>query len=1078
MAALGIRLLGGLRCERDGSVAELPPLRARGLLAYLLLHRDGPQSRARLAYLLWPDSDEFQARARLRKALHFLRRWLPGEEAFVRIDGQQLCWRADAPFELDVALFEEAALDADRARSTGDTAREMVCLEAAARYYRGDLLPEMYEAWLDEPRERLRERFGEVVERLALLLEERREYAAATPYVKRLVQHDPLVEGSHRRLMRLHALGGERAKAMHAYHRCASLLRRELGVDPTPETQRVYEQVLRLVDDAAPREAEAPSGARPSSSATVVAPLIGRGGAMQRLRDAWGEAAGGRPSMVLVTGDSGIGKTRLVEEFVSLLQRREAVIAVTRCYAAEGALAYAPVTALLRHEGLAGSLTSLDSVWRSEISRLLPELAEDGARVPGPLVESWQRARLFEALARAVLSAQRVVVVFDDLQWCDHDSLEWLRYLLRFDARARLLVIGTARSHELAVNPALGSLVTTMKRDDLLQEIELRPLDRAETDALAGGVSDGPLTPEALATLYAETEGNPLFVLETLRHGSQESAPVPATERSSFVAALSPKLHAVIVARFDRLSPRSLELMGMAAAIGREFGFELLVRVSGWGEDAVVRSLDELWRGRIVREWGAGQYDFSHDKLREVAYGSLSLTRRQLLHRAIAEALEALHAVDLEAVAGQIAHHHEQSGSADRAVPFYRLAGDAAVRLHAHDDAVASYRRALALIDALPTSEASAAAIVATYVELLERIGDVLRHTGAHETARQHYERALERLEPPQRIWRARLLRRIGLTWVLQYRHEEAHGAYTSAEEALGPEADAAGGAWWREWIEVLLARCGLHYWQHEWRAMADLTSRIEPVVERYGTALQRSTFFMRRAMMGFTRDRYTVSDRVAAHSQAALQAALESGDAGLIAAARFSRGFNALWHGDLAEARELIGVSLASAERSGDVVLRTRCLTYLGFIYRMLGDVDLTKSYARQGLQASRAVRTPEYRGATHGHLAWVAWRIGRLDASERSGRAAQGAWRSGILYPLQWCATLPLLATRLAKGQIPASVECAAALLDPCQQRLPDDLALALGSAVGAVESEDLAAAAVSLERAVELARRARLL
>jgi DNA-binding SARP family transcriptional activator len=1078
MAALDIRLLGGLRFECNGSVVELPPVRVRGLVAYLLLHRGVPQSRARIAYLLWPDSDEAQARTNLRKALHHLRRSLPDVERFLRVEGQHLHWRSDAPYDLDVARFDEAASEADRARSAGDRARERACLEEAARHYRGDLLPELYEAWLDAPRERLRERFGAVVERLAALLEEQREYAAATPYVRRLVQHDPLVEKSHRRLMRLHALGGERAKAMHVYHRCASLLQRELGIDPAPETQRVYEQVLRLEGDPAPPKADAPSIVRSRSSATVVAPLVGRRGALERLREAWGGAAGGRPSLVLVTGDSGIGKTRVVEEFVSRLPRREAVVAATRCYAAEGALAYAPVTALLRHEALAGSLTGLDPVWRSELSRLLPELAGEGASVPGPLVESWQRARLFEALARAVLSVPRVVAVFDDLQWCDRDSLEWLRYVLRFDPRARLLVVGTVRAHELAANPGLASLLTTLQHDALLQEIELPPLDLAETDALAGAVSDRTLDPDALATLYAETEGNPLFVLETLRHDAHPSGSVPATERAGTVAPLPPKLHAVIVARFDRLSPSSLELTGMAAAIGREFGFELLVRVSGWGEDAVVRGLDELWRSRIVRESGAGQYDFSHDKLREVAYGSLSLTRRQLVHRAIGEALEALHVADLDAVAGQIAHHHELSGNADRAVPFYRRAGDAAVRLHAHDDAVASYRRALALIDALSVSGASTAAVSEVHAELLERIGDVFAHTGAHEAARDNYERALARVGRPEQLWRARLLRHIALTWVAQYRYDEARGVYESAEEALEPEADGAGPAWWREWIEVLLGRCLLHYWQHEWRAMEALTTRVERVVEQHGTALQRSTFFMRMANMGFTRDRYAVSDAVHAYSKAALGAALESGDVAMIATARFTHGFNALWHGDLPEAREMIGVALASSERSGAVLLRTRCLTYLGFIYRMLGDVDRTRSYALRGLKASKVARTPEYRGAAHGHLAWVAWRGGRLDASERSGRAAQRAWRSGLRYPLQWCATLPLLATHLAKGQIAAAAECAVELLDGRQQRLPDDLAHALGSAVRAFESGGRAAASTSLERAVELAQRARLL
>ena len=197
MSRLSVRLLGGFGLERDGEVIILTASRAQAVLAYLLLHRDRSHERAWLASVLWPDTDERQARTNLRQALHHLRRTVPDAERCFVLDGQRLRVREGAPLDLDVARFEDTAAYGCQADDAGAITRsEREQLEDAVRHYRGDLLPEMEDDWLDEPREHLLERFASVPERIVDAAEAQRDYGAAVRHAQRWVQHDPPRRGT------------------------------------------------------------------------------------------------------------------------------------------------------------------------------------------------------------------------------------------------------------------------------------------------------------------------------------------------------------------------------------------------------------------------------------------------------------------------------------------------------------------------------------------------------------------------------------------------------------------------------------------------------------------------------------------------------------------------------------------------------------------------------------------------------------------------------------------------------------------------------------------------------------------
>jgi DNA-binding SARP family transcriptional activator len=696
--ALQVRLLGQLCLTFDGRLVDGPAsARLQSLFAYLILHAGTPQSRAHLSFVFWPDLSEAKARNNLRQLLHQLRQALPDPDRYLRTDASSVQWATDAPFSLDVADFDRAVAEAEAAERVGDPVRRRACLERAVELCQGPLLPSCYDDWIGPARQRLAQRCEDAVAALVGLLAGQREYASAIARVRHWLQHDPLDEGAYRWLMRLLALCGDRVAALQAYLQCVDALQRELAAEPSAETVHTFERIRGARSDL-----PAPSGGREGTPAA--SPLVGRQPEWAKLREAWERADDGRASFALVTGVAGIGKSRLAEELFTWAERQGVAAAKTRSYAAEGRLSLAPVGEWLRSGALSPHVARLEDVWRVEVARIVPELAAARPDLPrsAPMTEVGDRLRFFEGLARAALAAPPpLLLLIDDLQWCDRETLEWLRFLSRFDPEARLLVVGTARLEELDAAHPLPALLRQLRSALQLTEIVLEPLDAAETAELAAQVGNRVFDADAATRLYRETEGNPLFVVETVRAESGGD-PAPAVPEQG-IPGLPPRAHAVIAGRLAQLSDHARETAATAAVIGRAFDLQVLVRLMG-DEDVVVRALDELWRKRIVREQGPNVYDFTHDKLRDVAYGETSAPQRRLLHRRVAEALVAAHEQDLGPVSAQVAAHYESAGLFEQAIPHYSKAAVVAQGVYAHDEAVALVGRGLSLLRQLPAS--------------------------------------------------------------------------------------------------------------------------------------------------------------------------------------------------------------------------------------------------------------------------------------------------------------------------------------------------------------------------------------
>lgn len=701
---LHLDLLGTFRlCQDDQPVAGFEHARLQYLLAYLALHRTSPISRQQLAFLFWPDSTNQQALKNLRTLLTRLRHALPDADKFIEVTAQTIQWRSEAPLTLDVAEFEMAVGQVAAAQEAGEYGGAVNALETAAAAYTGELLPDCYDDWILPQRERLHRAYGDALEQVVLLLEEHREYGSALPYARRLLTHDPLREVAYHHLIRLLLALGDRTEALRICHACDAMLEQEFGFEPRRSTQDLYERLLETGAPPAMEAIEQPLEARSSGL-----PLVGRKAEWSHLMASWRTAAKGHPQMVLLSGEAGIGKTRLAEELCAWVTRQGKAVAVAHCYPVEGGVtvAYAPVVEWLRTRELQTRLAVLEDVWLAEVARIFPALLADRPHLkyPGPLTEGWQRTRLFEALAHAVLGPDGrapLLLFLDDLQWCDQETLDWLGYLLRFAVKMPLLIVAAVRKYEIDRVHPLMAFWLALTRSGLLSEITLAPLDAAETGLLAANVAGRAVEASEVNQIFHASEGNPLFVVEMVRVGMaglkdhSTSLPTASLSTPSTPVSLPPKVRAVIQWRLSQLSTATQTLAQTAAVIGRTFSFDVLALASGQDEEAVVEGLDELWRRQLVRAQGGADYDFTHDGIRAVAYADTSPIRRHAAHLRVAQALEELHPDDLDAFSSQIAGHFEQAGQMQPTIQFYRRAAAVAEGVYANATAAQLYRHLL-----------------------------------------------------------------------------------------------------------------------------------------------------------------------------------------------------------------------------------------------------------------------------------------------------------------------------------------------------------------------------------------------
>lgn len=1039
---LHIQLLGEFRLSVDEHPLDtLYQPRLQALMAYLLLHRHAPQPRQQIAFSFWPDSSEQQAYTNLRKLFFQLRRVLPQADAFLTVERHHLGWRPDAAFTLDVAEVEEALGRLAQGAST-----DVAAVERLVELYRGELLPTCYDDWLLPLRRSLHEQVVNALAQGLGGLEAQRQYQVGLRTAQFLVRLDPLYEAAYRHLMSMRALSGDRAGALRVYHECVTVLAQDLGVSPATETQLLYQQL---------RTAEPQAGPAPTTGQEREhIPLVGRKLEWPLLQQAWHQTASRRPHLVTVWGEAGVGKTRLVEELLRWARLRPGTVAYARAYAAETTLAYAPLAAWLRSEGMGEGIRRLEPVWQTELARLLPALLAENPDLspPAAMGEDWQRHRFHEALARAVRAgpAPRLLVL-DDLQWCDGETLSWLHYLLRSDEQAPLLVVGTVRTEAVDEMHPLHTLRLALQRAGQWSELTLAPLSRAETALLAGHLSKADATPWT-AQLYAETEGNPLFVVEMIQAGFL--AHLPDAQAKPAVA-LPPTVQAVITTRLGQISPPARQLAQVAAVIGRAFAVAVLAAASDLPEDALVEGVDELWRRRIVREQGDG-YDFSHDKIREVAYAQVPPLRRQRLHRRVAQALEQHHAHQLAEVAGSLAAHYEQAADNTKAVAYLEMAGQHAAARFAHDEALGYLARALALTP--ETERAQRFRLLCSRAAIYRTSGQLQRY---HEDlpALQVLAVALDEAQGTVRHQAAVETQRAACFQHLGQYDDAVRAAQQAT--ALAQQSD-----------DVALAALGYG----EWGLALWTQGQMEPAHRCFAQSLAQSRRLGNRRLEARALEYLSQTGMFSSAPEAEIWGYLEqclaihqetqdlAGEASI---------YNKLGYVTVAQDKSTLGTArdyysegLRICRQIGERALEATLLGNLGVLYTLQGDYRHARLHLDQARQICKALKKVRGEGVVHSYLGYACMQRGDYGAALRHLQAALG--RLKPIGSLQWLTRahndLGLLYLEMgelgrAREQVRQAVEVACALGDRRQEAAA---ATSLGHIHAACGEIDEAAAA----------------
>ena len=697
-------MLGPPSVTWAGCALGIPRRQVRAVL-YRLATPLTPLSREHLCSLFWPDTPECTARRNLSHLLSHLHCLLPLPELLscsddcVALNPQQ-SWS-------DTVAFDRLSL------TLREPFPDLQALAQAAALYRGPFLtgfslptsPE-FELWVDLERSTLERRYLELLAALVEAQAAQGNYPAAIGYAQRYLAIDDLAEAMHRRLITLYVAVGDRSAALRQFEQCTVVLERELGVDPLPETRAVYQQVL-----ASPTLAR-PAPTRPAYEWTTLpsleAPLVGRSEALRQLAQAYASARAGRGKAVLIAGEPGIGKSRLLQEFATTLAT-EATLIVGAGHANEQSLPYG-----LLLEALAAHLRALDLTGlglepldQTLLAGLWPDRLTPGHEMPplAALEPGQKQTLLFQALVRLLMHlADRqppLLLCVDNLHWADGSTLAWLACLARHLKAAPILLVGAYRSEEAA---AVASLRSELRRLGLLQEFNLTGLSPSEIAQFVRHLSGQEQGTEKFSQrLYRETGGNPFFLLETLRFLFESdllwtdetgwSRAVADTTSGYHELSLPGTVYEVVRARLDRLSPQSRQVLQVGAVIGWQFELDLLQAASGRAESEVVEALESLQARQLLSEQ-AGRYRFNHDLIRAVVYHDLSYGRRRLLHRRVGEALEKLGANQLVA----LAWHFERAEEPGRAGRYAWQAGLAAKALFAQAETRSHFERALALL--------------------------------------------------------------------------------------------------------------------------------------------------------------------------------------------------------------------------------------------------------------------------------------------------------------------------------------------------------------------------------------------
>ena len=490
-------------------------------------------------------------------------------------------------------------------------------------------------------------------------------------------------------------------------------------------------------------------------------PFVGRSSEYAQCMGLIAGLTSGTGHAVLVAGEPGIGKSRLLREVASHARSCSLPLLTTRCYEIERAIAYQPVIDLATQACLQAPqdrLCSIAPTFLAEIAALVPAMGERGLALP-PLsadLPEARQARLFLALVQlfdALAQDRPLAVMVDDIQWADDASLQFFHFYARQTATRPAVFMCAYRDEELDNTSALASLVESLQREPHAHHLALKRLGPDDTIALLQRLDDPKLSsPDLAARLHLESDGNPFF-LWSIMHALQENTGKGASENgiaprefasdasgTPSALPLPDALRHSVRTRLARVPEEDRALLELAAVLGRRFDFETLLALAQSSDERFLHAMESLVKRRLlIEDPERGFYDFSHDKVREVVYRDIGIARRILLHRAVAEMLEGHPQIKAHGHDARMAEHYERGNVWSKAVHYLDLAANHSQSLFAMREALQWFDRALALLQNHPD-----AATDRERRSLYERRGAARAQAGQMEGAVSDFQRAID----------------------------------------------------------------------------------------------------------------------------------------------------------------------------------------------------------------------------------------------------------------------------------------------------------------------------------------------
>jgi class 3 adenylate cyclase len=446
--------------------------------------------------------------------------------------------------------------------------------------------------------------------------------------------------------------------------------------------------------------------------------FVGRVDELERLWTAWKHARGGEKRLIFISGEPGVGKTRLAAELARRAHAEGTTVLFGRCDE-ELAVPYQPFVEALRtyvHVCTRADLEAQIGPFGGEVARLVPEVAQmvPGLSEPLRADAETERYRLFEAIAAFLDGAAAtapVALLLDDLHWAAKPTLLMLRHLARTANDTPLLIVGTHRDTELDRRHPLAEMLADMRRDQAVERVALRGLDEGEVTEFVETAADHPLSPEVAElahAVYAETEGNPFFVGQVLRHLVESGAVVQEDGRWVRTATadrigLPEGVREVISRRLARLDDESNVVLAVAAVIGRDFDAELLTEATDVDAERVLDVLEIAEADRLVEATpGRAEFTFVHALVRSTLYEEIPTTRRLRLHRRVAQVLEPRATAGDDTLLPSLARHYCEAaalGEAEQAIRYATEAAQGARARLAYEEAAELYERGLAVLE-------------------------------------------------------------------------------------------------------------------------------------------------------------------------------------------------------------------------------------------------------------------------------------------------------------------------------------------------------------------------------------------